>query len=294
MFLIYLYLQNTSGCHTSKRLFRCEAGRCPYLLFIFDVTVVVGLSLEIELLAQYGKIMRGCFLSLVRSFFAFLSFCHLSLYLSLHVCPFLSLSFFPVSLLLHPSPCHLSLYLSRYSSLPFCPCHLSLYFSTYTSLPFSAICPCISLATTPSLSVPVICPCISLPTRLSLSLPYVPVSLSLQLPPFLSLSFVPVSFCLHVSPFLSLPFVPVSLSLPLFLSLHFSHFFFLSFISVSLSLHLSFSPPAIRHQEPQRPCSPQSLVPLLHYTTQPAETGSLVYSFLSHLSGSGRSHLIKY
>ena len=209
MFLIYLYLQNTSGCHTSKRLFRCEAGRCPYLLFIFDVTVVVGLSLEIELLAQYGKIMRGCFLSLVRSFFAFLSFCHLSLYLSLHVCPFLSLSFFPVSLLLHPSPCHLSLYLSRYSSLPFCPCHLSLYFSTYTSLPFSAICPCISLATTPSLSVPVICPCIFLPTRLSISLPAICPCISFT--PSLSLS-------TFLSLFLSLVYFCFSLTTSLFLS----------------------------------------------------------------------------
>jgi hypothetical protein len=89
------------------------SGRCPHLLFTFDVTVTAEPSLEIELLAQYDRTVHGWVLCLVRSFCAFLSPSHLSLYLSLHVSPFLSLSFVPISPSLRLSPCHLFLYLSR-------------------------------------------------------------------------------------------------------------------------------------------------------------------------------------
>ena len=273
MFLICWYLQNTIGCHTSKHWIRCEPGRCPHLLFILDLTAIVEPPLEIELLAQYDTIMYGWVVRLVS--------CTSLLFLSFF------LSFVPVSLSL----------------------------SLYISLP--VMCPCISLATTLSLSIPVMYPCISLSTSLSLS--FVPVSFSIQLSPFLSLSLVPVSLSLHLSP---CQFIPVSLSLqhsPCHLSLYLSPYTSLHFspchfslISLSLSLYMSltcsfshlflFLPrytslsllllSVIRNRID--PAHRMSLVPLLRYTTQAAETGSLVYSFPSHLSGSGRSHLIKY
>ena len=226
MFLICWYLQNTIGCHTSKHWIRCEPGRCPHLLFILDLTAIVEPPLEIELLAQYDTIMYGWVVRLVS--------CTSLLFLSFF------LSFVPVSLSLSTS-----------LSLSCVPVSLSLQLSPFLS---------------PS-CVPV-----------SLSLSFVPVSFSIQLSPFLSLSLVPVSLSLHpslpvslslyLSRYNTLPVIcpcislPTRLSIPLpvifhlSLSKHVSHLFFLSFISVSPSLHLSFSPPAIRHQEPHRPCSP--------------------------------------